>query len=226
MEMRKKILSPFSISVAAVVAATVGIIICALYWGSAKIVFETNYYFVCYAVRDNALSADAISDTVSSYGGAGYVLEYGGEYYVTVACYYTKNDAERVRQSLLRRGLNCSLLAVETDEYLLKSSNVRGREQLFKGNLNTLHSLSRLCYDCANGLDTGEYSQSAAKAVLDDVQSALNGLKLANKDNCFSKEIRRLIAECEAVGNGFIYSKDMRKLQIAIADTVINIDLY
>lgn len=181
---------------------------------------------MCYTIRDNALSADAISDTVSSYGGAGYVLEYDGNYYVTVACYYTENEANRVRQNLLKRGLNCSVLCIKTDYYPIQSFGSQKKEQLYLGNLNTLYSLSELCYKCANGLDTGEYSQNSAKGVLKDVISGLNGLKEANNENCFWGEIRRLLAECEAVEDGFIYSKDMRKLQIAIADTVININLY
>ena len=221
----EKKISPFFISVAAVVTVTVGIIIGVISTGNAKMKFETEYFFVCYAVRDNALSADAISDTVSNYGGAGYVLEYGGNYYVTVACYYTANEANRVRQTLLKRGLECSVLEVETAEYRLQSAAAKNKEKLFLGNLNTLNSLSRMCYDCANGLDTGKYNQSAAKGVLKDVKSGLEGLRNANLENCFSSELKRLIAECDSI-NGYVLSKDMRKLQIAIADTVINIELY
>lgn len=218
-------ISPFVISVTLVIAVTVAIIIGVISAGSSKIKFESEYYFVCYTVRDNAVSADAISDTVSSYGGAGYVLEYDGDFYVTVACYYTESEANRVKQTLLTRGLKCSVLEVGRDEYTLQSAAAKRNEKLFLGNLNTLTSLSRMCYDCANGLDTGEYSQSAAKAVLKDVKSGLDGLRSANVENCFSGELRRLIAECEAI-SGYILSKDMRKLQIAIADTVINIQLY
>ena len=48
----------------------------------------------------------------------------------------------------------------------------------------------------------------------------------ANADNCFSGEIRRLIAECDNVNEGYVYSKDLRRLQIAIADSIINVKLY
>lgn len=221
----RKIL-PFIISLAVVLAVTVALIVGVIAQGSSKFIFQTEYHFVCYTVRDNSLSADAISDTVSSYGGAGYVLEYKGEYYVTIACYYTKTEANRVRQNLLKRGLNCSVLSVKKDNYTIQSIGAQNAEKLYKGNLNTLYSLSQMCYECANGLDSGSYNQSLAKGVLKDVTSGLHGLKLANGENCFSGEIRRLLAECESVGNGYIYSKDMRKLQIAFADTIINIELY
>lgn len=215
----------FFVSVTAAITVTVAIILCTLTLGGAKLEYEAEFYFVCYAVKDNSIAADTISGTVSSYGGAGYVLECGDKYYVTVACYYTENEAKIVQNNLSRRGLQCMVLKIETDEYPIRYLS-RGNEELFKGNLNTLYSLSRLCYECANELDTGGYSQNNAKRVLADVESALNGLKQANVDNCFANELRRLITECKAAGEGFIYSKDMRKLQITIIDTIINIDMY
>lgn len=226
MGIRFKKISPFAISVAVVLGVTAAIVLSVISIGGSTINFEAEYYFVCYTVRDNALSADAISDTVRSYGGAGYILEYDGNYYITVACYYSENEAQRVKQTLLKRGLNCSVLHVETNNYTIQSFQTSDKEQLYLGNLNTLYSLSELCYQCANGLDTGEYNQNSAKGVLANVKSGLSGLKNANNENCFYGELRRLIAECEAIEGGFLYSKDMRKIQIAIADTLINIELY
>lgn len=216
----------FVISVAAVLALTAAVMAGVAAYGGAELQFECSYYFLCYATRDNALSADAISDTVSSYGGAGYVLEYGGNYYVTVACYYSENEAKTVKNSLLRRGLNCAVLPVNITKYQIAPSGLKKFGELYRGNLNTLNSLSRLCYDCANGLDTGKINQSAAADILKNLKSGLWGLKKANPQNCFTAEIDRLSAECDAAGEGYILSKNMRKLQIAIADCVININLY
>ena len=204
----------FAISVAAVFAVTAAVIICAAASRGTALAFARDYYFVCYSIRDNAISADAISDTVTSYGGAGYVLEYGGNYYVTVACYYTENEAKTVKNSLLRRGLNCSVLTVTAGNYFVKSSVSKQRRELYEGNLNTLNSLS------------GEIDQASAAGVLKDVQSGLDGLKRANRSNCFTGGIDRLIAECNAAGAEYIFSKSMRKLQIAIADFIINVNIY
>ena len=62
--------------------------------------------------------------------------------------------------------------------------------------------------------------------MITDIRNALKGLLTANTDNCFSGEIRRLIAECDNVNEGYVYSKDLRRLQIAIADSIINVKLY
>lgn len=222
---KNKIFSPFVISVAAAVVVTVIVCVSAFSCGGSKITFKTCYYFVCYAMEDNSISASSISSAVSNYGGAGYILEHKGAYYVTVACYYEEKDAESVCREINGRNMNCSVLKIETNTYALKTSNARKRADLYKGNLNTLHSLSRMAYDCANALDTALYDQVRAKTIISDIKGGLDGLLKANASNCFTDELRRLIAVCEDASSGFVYSKDLRKLQIAIADTIINIQL-
>ncbi len=226
MRLRGQKVSPFFISLAAVLTVTAAIIIFSVSCAGNKIRFKSAFYFVCYAVKDNAVSAGSVSDAVSSYGGAGYVLEYGNAYYITVSCYYNVQDAQAVCKSLKQRNLDCEVLSVEKDEYILQSPAAKSKTELYTGNLNTLQSVSHMAYECANALDTGEYTQNNAKAVLAGIENTLNGLMKANADNCFSEHLRRLTKECELLKNGYIYSKDMRKLQIAVADTVINVKLY
>lgn len=217
--------SPFILSVFAVITATVIICVIAVSCRVNKLVFKSAFYFVCYRNEDNSVSAGSISGAVSNYGGAGYILEYGDSFYVTVACYYKENDAKSVCESLKNRDLNCEVLKIETDEYCVSKSSSE-INALYAGNLNTLQSLSTLAYECANAIDTGTYGQNQAKSVILNVKSGLNGLLNANKDNCFSQHLRRLIAICDEVREDYVYSKDLRKLQIAIADVIINVKLY
>lgn len=226
MKIRGKTISPFFIAVAAAIAATVTVCICAVSCRSGKIYFKACYYFVCYAMRDNSVSASSISSAVTEYGGAGYILEHGGAYYVTVACYYTQNDADEVCAELKGRTFDCSVLKIETDEYCLQTAVSKKYGNLYVGNLNTLHSLSKIAYECANALDTGEYGQANAKNVLVDIKNGLDGLLKTNSENCFTTELQRLKAVCNDAAEGYVYSKDLRKLQIAILDTVINIQMY
>lgn len=225
MRVRRREITPFVVAVGAIFAVTVIICAFAVSCNTLTLTFETTFYFVCYKSSDNYLSASSISDAVSSYGGAGYILELDGEYFITVSCYYSENDANAVRDSLARRELDCFVLKKEITEYSLPRSASKNAE-LFRGNLNTLTSLSSLAYACANKLDTGEYSQANAKQVISDLLKGLKSLQNANMSNCFSNELKRLTIICEDAGSGIVYSKDLRKLQIAIADTVINIELY
>ncbi len=212
----------FFISIVGVLAVTLIICVCAFACNGGKIKFNAKYYFVCYRIADDAISASSLSGTVSSYGGAGYILNYKNSYYVTVSCYYTERDAQAVCDSLKKRDLDCSVLKTEITQFKLKGFSAQRNAQLYLGNLNTLDALSAIAYDCANGLDTGEFTQSKAKEVVSAIKSGLNGLLAANPSNCFTEKLMRLCAECDDKQKGFLYSKDMRYLQIALTDTVIN----
>lgn len=192
---------------------------------AGKLGFETTFYYVCYNSPPDAQSASSMSSVVHSYGGAGYIIESGGSYYVTVACYYNDKDAQNVVATLGKKGLGCSVVEVNADDYPLRGSAKRNAEK-FICNLDTLLSLSRICYDLANSLDSYSCSQSTAKSVLGDVGSGLNGLAAVNKANCFTKEIERLKAECSDASAGYVFSYDVRRLQIAITDCITNVKIY
>lgn len=214
----------FAAAVAAVVIIL--IILClAVPSCAGKLGFETTFYYVCYDSPPDAQSASSISSVVHSYGGAGYIIENGGNYYVTVACYYENNDAQSVVATLGKKGLGCSVVKVTAGDYDLRGSAKRNAEK-FRSNLETLLSLSRLCYDLANSLDGYSVSQPSAKSVLGDVGSGLCGLADINVANCFTKEIERLQAECSDASGGYVFSYDVRRLQIAICDCITNVKIY
>lgn len=205
-----------------IVLATVIICFCAASCSGEKLTFEEPYYFVCYRTSDNAVSAGSLSDTASSYGGAGYILSYDENFYVTLSCYYKDDEAAAVCSNLKKHDLECSVLKIETKEYKLSS---RSNKELYLGNLNTLNSLSALAYDCANGLDTQSLSQSKAKQILTSITDTLKGLLKSNKSNCFTEPIQSALEECEKFGGGYLLSKNMRYIQIALADRIINAKL-
>ena len=212
-------------SLGIVVLATVIICFYAVSCSGGNLTFEETYYFVCYRMSDNAISAGSLSQTASSYGGAGYILPYGDNYYVTLSCYYKDDEAETVCSNLKQQDLECTVLKVETKKYKL-ANNSKNNKELYLGNFNTLNSLSAIAYDCANGLDTGKYSQSKAKQILTSITDTLKGLLKTNKNNCFTESIQSAITECENINGGYLLSKNMRYIQIALADRIINAKLY
>lgn len=211
------------ICAAAVFAALICIFAFSCRKGKIEVNFE--YYFVVYRTADNSFSASSFSDAAASFGGAGYVLEYNDNYYITIACYYSESDAEKVCESLKKRDLDCSVQNITIDKKELKNSDARKNAELYRGNLETLNSLSAIAYECANGLDSGEYNQSKAKDLTANILSGLCELLKANEYNCFESGLDYLVAECENRRGGYIYSKDMRYLQIAILDVIINSEL-
>lgn len=214
--------------IAAAVAAVVIVLIILCFTlpsCAGKLGFKTTFYYVCYDSPPDAQSASSVSSLVHSYGGAGYIIETGGKYYVTVACYYDDRDAQSVVATLGKKGLGCSVVKVAAGDFELRGSAKRNAEK-FKGNLDTLLSLSRLCYDLANSLDSYSVSQSAAKSVLGDVGSGLSGLADINTANCFTNDLKRLKAECSDTSGGYVFSYDVRRLQIAICDAITNVKIY
>lgn len=218
-------ISAFTFSALCAVITTVIICVCAVSCSGGQMSYKSQYYFVCYRITDNTVSASSLSSTVSSYGGAGYILHHKKNYYVTVSCYYQKRDAETVCASLKKRDLECSVLEIETNKYKLKNSAKKDL-QLFLGNLNTLNSLSLLAYEGANKLDTGEFSQNKAKEIIYSVQNGIKGLLKSNESNCFTNGLNKIYAECEDKQRGFLMSKDLRYLQIAIVDLIINVKTF
>ena len=212
------------ISLGIVLAATVIICFCAATCSGGKLKFERTYYFVYYRMSDNAISASSLSDTASSYGGAGYVLHYNDKYYITFACYYNNDEAKTVCSNLKSRDLDCEILKIEIKRFKLQTRNAKNNQKLYLGNLTTLDSISTLAYECANGLDTGKYSQSKAKQLLSSIKDSLNGLLKANENNCFTDDLKDLLDDCEIKG-GYLFSKNMRYIQIAIIDKIISVEL-
>lgn len=221
-----KLSAKYVITAAGAAVLIILIILCfALPSCAGNLGFKTTFYYVCYNSPPDTHSASSISNVVHSYGGAGYIIECDGKYYVTVSCYYDDRDAQSVVATLGKKGLNCSVVEVTAGDYELRGSAKRNAEK-FKGNLETLLTLSRLCYDLANSLDSYSCSQSTAKSVLGDVESGLGGLAEINKSNCFTKEIERLKAECSDASSGYVLSQDVRRLQIVITDCITNVKIY
>lgn len=210
----------FAAGIAGVVLASVLICYCAFSYGKKTIDFGAEYYFICYKITDNSSSAASLSDTVSSYGGAGYILNYENRYYITVSCYYSEEDAKKVQGGLQFKDLNCTILKTER-----KNIRARGNASLYLGNLKTLHSLSEIAYVCANKLDTGEIGQEEVKKIFADFKSGLNGLISLNQENPFTEKLLNALAICEDRERGFIKSADMRYVQIALIDIILSVEI-
>lgn len=209
---------------------TTALITAAIITGAAlssrkKLTFSAEFFYVCYDSPSDAASASSISSLVHSYGGAGYIIKNGRKFYVTVSCYYTESDAQSVIKTLSSKGLCCSVVTVKAGGYTLRGTALDGKVKKYDGNLNTLLQLSEICYDIANSLDDGSLSQQGAGSALEAVSTGLDSLVRQNVSNCFTNEIEALKAEYADASYGYIYSRDVRRLQIAFTDCIANVKL-
>lgn len=214
-----------AIVIVAVLVVLLIVLACAIPSCGRKLDYNVTFYYVCYDSPSDVHSASSVSNVVHSYGGAGYIIKDGGEYFVTVSCYYKESDAVTVCENLNRKGLKCTVRKVEAGDYELRGAAAKNSEK-YLGNLDTLTSLATVCYNLSNSLDDCTYGQNEAKSLLSNVKDGLRALLRDNPNNCFTDEIKRLIAECDDVSDGYVFSHDVRRLQIAFTDTVVNIKLY
>ena len=213
-------------SIAAIILATIMIIVASVIAAAPscnnKIPFSVNYYFVCYKSTDDAHSADTISSSVQSYGGAGYIIRLGEEYYVTVACYYNEDDAQSVCGSLYNAGLFCQVVGASVEGYDLPRNLSSHRDSII-GSINSLNQLGTIFYEAANAVDSGLMNNTALSGVLADARSALNGILSANAGNALYDEVKYVIALVDDISGGYVYARELRALQIAICDCILNV---
>ena len=221
---KKKLNLQMFLVLSAILATTLIICLSAVTCSGGKLKFEKTFYFVYYRSSDNAISASSLAQTASSYGGAGYVISHNDSFFITFSCYESEKEAKSVCSNLKRRDFDCAVLKLEVKELKLQNRNAKKNQKLYLGNLNTFASLSAIAYECANGLDTGGYSQGKAKQILATITETLNGLLKSNENNCFTQSIKSLIDECEGFG-GYLYSKNMRYIQISLADKILHAEL-
>lgn len=221
--LRKKTLFAAFAALLALIIVIVGLV--AVLGSGSTIDFETTFYYVCYNSPSDVHSASSVSTLVKSYGGAGYVVKNGNDYYVTVSCYYKESDALSVCKTLKNKGMECFVQETKVKKKSLKGS-AKSQKKKYLGNLNTLLSLSVVCYDLANSLDNFTCNQSGAKAILSEVKNGLDALCRQNAANCFSSELSALQKEREDASEGYVFSCDVRRLQIAMCDCIVNVKLY
>ncbi|MGN0824420.1 MAG: hypothetical protein ACI4MB_05055 [Candidatus Coproplasma sp.] len=213
----------YVITVAAI--AIVLCIACISLFGGKELNFNATFYYVCYDSPPDDCSIVSVSNLVHSYGGAGYIASCKGKSYVVVSCYYSNEDATAVCTQLNKKGLSCSVVKAEVPERKLYGSS-KNNIQNYVGNLNTLYSISKTCYNLANSVDKFEVGQTGAKSVLGEIKTSLKGLAGSNGQNCLSQELEYLIAECDDISYGYVFSYDIRRLQIAVSDCIVNANIY
>lgn len=187
--------------------------------GNVKIKFKSDYYFIYYRVSDNALSVNGLSSSYADFGGAGYVLEYKGNFYVTLACYFNEDDAKKVCEEL-KKDVDCSILSVNVRYFKVKNRD-RKNSLLYLGNLNTLNAICNIFYSLANRLDIGDIGQDKAKEIVLEAKKSLGQLLKNNENNTFTHKIKYLITLCNSLPTKLM-SGNLRYVQIAIIDCMLN----
>lgn len=214
-------LKGLAISALAFLVCVAVFIVLVLYTGRARadVSLDLTYYFLVRDCEDS--TSAAVVGEVYSAGGAGY-LE--GES-VILACYYTKADARRVCSLMERRGEEVRVSSRSFDGLTLRGGDAAYRDKICE-NAETADSIARLLYDTANGLETGNISQSSAKTNFKGAEDALNGLISLNSEPIFQAWNRELYAAAAAIRErtgGILFAKDVRYVQISLCLSLLDL---
>lgn len=225
---RSRTLASF-IAVLAVFLFTLCTFVGVFWWSGreyAHLSFSQKYYFL---VRDcEATTAAAVAGQVYVSGGSGYCIEVGGESAVVLSCYFKKETAGSVCESMQAKGEEVRVVALAPDDMYL-NGNLAKESARISDNAETVDSFARLLYDTANGLERTELSQDEARAAVRGVQKSLNGLRSENDGEAYGRWNAVLVEaerRCGESADGILFSKDVRYIQAFLCYAVANIGDY
>ena len=126
-------------------------------------------------------------------------------------------------QSKLRiLNINCDVLSVSANNVKIDGLRAKVSKNLCLEMLGTLHSLSKIAYECANSMASSLIDADGAKSVILDVAVACRGLLKLDVGKRFFSGIEKILYECDLVLSGEIKQTDLRGLQILICEKIIN----
>lgn len=189
----------------------------------ARIAFPQEYWFLVRACEES--TAAAVVGSVYLSGGAGYLIEEGGEQSVVLACYYTQTSAESVQSHLNGKGVETRILHLEPHDLALNGKNAAQSARI-EANASLADSCAKILYETANKLELTEYSQEEARAAVRGVVSSLAGLRAGNEGS-FYELWNAVLFGAERQGaelaEGILFAKDIRYLQVRLCYAIVNI---
>lgn len=187
---------------------------------------DKSYYFLVRDCEDT--TASAVAGQIYFSGGAGYLLKTGGESSIAIACYFSLQDAERVRDRMAEKGVETGIKHLSSQDFSV-SGSVCAQKNRMLSNAETAETCAKLLYDTANGLERTDASQDEARAAVRSVYKVLKGLREGNGHAVYS-EWNRALSDAEKrareTAEGILFAKDLRYLQVQLCDFIINFSDY
>lgn len=187
---------------------------------------NTSYYFLVRSCEDT--TASAVVGEVYFSGGAGYLLEDGKA--VVLACYFSEETANSVREGLQEKGVETQILKRTLGEIELNGDVAEAKKRI-AANVETLETCALILYDTANALERTEYGQEEARVALSGVLKVIKGLReenaaIATLYDVWNAELLRAERKAIEIYSGILFAKDIRYLQVQLCFTVLNLNRY
>lgn len=175
--------------------------------------FHESMYFL--VTEDTKVEAGA--EFIKWEGGAGYLLENGGEEYVVVSVFSERESAETVQNRLTESGKKTSILNRGAGNLYFKGREKK-KAKVYVSGLKLLKSYILLLEDCIGKLENG-MTQQACKRILQTLKKQFDHAQNIYAEYAsFCKVCEISAQELEDICEGTVYLKDLRYLLCYQAD--------
>ena len=135
---------------------------------------QNAYFALQMGVFNNEQNAQDAAEQLRQQGGAGYILEDGGQYRVLMSAYHTQEEAQTVKERLQSEGMDTSIYEFTS---AATSFNVKGAETyvvIIQEVFGSLPTLIDEVYNLSIALDQGQMDLEAANESLSTLITNIN----------------------------------------------------
>lgn len=193
---------------------------CAQAYGAVRLQVKC-YMVYCTASPDGEGNGD-IGTAVRAYGGAGYNFSYDGTDYVAVGCFMLKGEAQDFVQKLDVVGFSADVKELSEHRFELYNYSAAQNAEGYTETLKQLYELIRELCGIAEALDyRGGEGEARSRLVV--IAQDMSALLAENEGNCFTPPLARLsVLAADCAYRRLLYARDVRYLQMGVADVLFN----
>lgn len=199
----------------------VGVSVLACFAGAAaKIEVGKTYYLLTLGEYDGPAAEEEGNYGQSVTGGAGYLWTNGEREYVVLACYLKEGQAQSVAAALLQKGIGTEVFPISLQQLALRASEDRADGERLSNAVGVADGVLQGLYQTANGLESGEYSQRQAKALLAELADRLRRQEqvvfAGEKGSYVMALARETRIRLEEICEKIIYARDIRYVLVSL----------
>lgn len=136
-----------------------------------------NIYAISLSKSSTLAQANAQIQDIRLKGGAGYVYNTNGLYYLLASAYENENDAIKVKENLENQQLTSEVLKIEISEISIDLSLNGSEKSALNGALNSFKTTYKTLYDISISLDTQVKTLPESKLLVSNYVTALSNVQ-------------------------------------------------
>lgn len=141
---------------------------------SSNVFSKKSLYALSVGEFDDYSSASLLSQTILKQGGAGFIEQNNGKYYVLLSCYEQQTDAENVILNLSNSGIDATMYVITLKGMSLNWQLNTSQFVVLKKSINLFYDCYKFLYDLSLQFDNQSLTKSNALECLDEQMEHIN----------------------------------------------------